>query len=420
MKKPDRNNQNERLVIILMIVVLVLGLIAGCFLVYYIPTQSSRETAEEKVKSLGENYSEYGLDPYDVGAVRTIIVDTEGNVQHFFLSTVEVELDPEAWPESWYLETIYKYLDSVLEGNVDARTSFAGKDGMLYVYTVTGAPILENGQVTGAVFMFKRDSTVVTALILFMIFFFIIWALIMLTYLLRKQKERRNAEMEFVKRQYVANVAHALKTPVTVTRVLAEAINDGIADDPDKQKEYCTQLIDECDKQEELIKNILKLSELQSIGRKFAKDDVLAEECFEEVFETYRDRSILKGIKLEVSGDFFDMPLLYTNAEHIKEVTDIILENAFKFTEKGSVRISREITGKLVRIHIKDSGPGISKRDLPLIFERFYSGKDIVNPAGNGLGLAIAKEILTGLGEDIKAYSENGAEFVFTIHLSQR
>ncbi|MBE6016941.1 MAG: HAMP domain-containing histidine kinase [Lachnospiraceae bacterium] len=411
-------NRSSKGIIALMMAALVAGLVIGCGLLFIVPNLSGRQRAKEKVTELGQRFSEAGISNYDTGAVRTLVVDRDGNKSDFFISVETADFNENFWPDSWYLKLARQYLDETLSGESVSHLRITTNElGELFVYTVSGAPLYTDGKITGAVYMYKRNSTIATTILVFMVLFIVIWTTALVLYISYKSRQKRQEEINTVKQNYVANVAHSLKTPITATKAMAEALSDGIIEDPEKQKQYCRQIYDESEKLERLVIDIMKLSEIQSASRDFSKEEVLMEECFEQIMDRYEGLCGTRGLKLVVADDFYNVPILMTNVSYLKEACMIIMDNALKFA-KSRIDVSSSVKGKCVIVCIKDDGPGISSRDLPLIFERFYKGKDIDNPGGNGLGLAIARESLNGMGEKIWAESDgkSGSEFFFTVH----
>lgn len=111
------------------------------------------------------------------------------------------------------------------------------------------------------------------------------------------------------------------------------------------------------------------------------------------------------------------MPKLYTDADRVIQLLEILLDNALKFVEEGgSILLNATTKYGQATIRVNDTGRGISSDDLPHIFERFYKS-EVDNPTGSGLGLAIANEIISGLHETIWVQTEvgKGTTFFFTV-----
>ena len=125
-------------------------------------------------------------------------------------------------------------------------------------------------------------------------------------------------------------------------------------------------------------------------------------------------------VTLHVSDAVLQLPTLYTNAVCIKQVLQILLDNAIKYVPGGgNVWIDAATANHHAMISVRDDGIGIPKESLPFIFDRFYKGNRGDSTKSSGLGLAIAREIINGLGEKIWVESElgKGSAFFFTIRL---
>ena len=116
------------------------------------------------------------------------------------------------------------------------------------------------------------------------------------------------------------------------------------------------------------------------------------------------------------------LPQVTGNPDRTQQVLIALLDNAFKYTpEGGTVTLSAVIDGGVVRVSVRDTGIGISREDLPHVFDRFYKADKSHHSKGTGLGLAIAYEIMRHLGEEMTVTSETGKGscFSFTLHLAR-
>ena len=134
--------------------------------------------------------------------------------------------------------------------------------------------------------------------------------------------------------------------------------------------------------------------------------------------DEYAARADELGIAFSVTDAALRLPPLLTNEDRIVQILHILLDNAFKFVgEDGRVCVDAETARGQVRIFVRDNGAGIAKDALPYVFDRFYKADTARNSGGSGLGLSIAKELLTAMGESIQVKSEpgKGSEFSFTV-----
>lgn len=172
--------------------------------------------------------------------------------------------------------------------------------------------------------------------------------------------------------------------------------------------------------------DVLKISKLQSYRVDRVKQPVAASYIFEPVCEKYASLCDLMDVTLVVDEKIRSLPELLTDKTSLPVVLDALLSNAVKFApEGGRIQISAQVARKRAVICIRDNGKGISKEELPHIFERFYKGRRGDNETGSGLGLAIAKEIMDGMKEKLWICSKEGvgtaAYFTVTLrHSFQR
>lgn len=340
-----------------------------------------------------------------------LIYDQDGYCVQYIPPTNAVEAQP---PFS-----MDKHVSAVLSGKSIYRPVFLpGRTrGQVDLIVMTGAPMLRNGSVEGAAFLLKGLVELPATVVGFSVYFtFFYWlsALVIVSNLRKKQT------LNELQRTYIANVTHALKTPVASIKALSETLCDGVEPDPDKQKLYYGMILQEANRQDHMIRDALELSKLQSNGMDFTKTSVRSSEVFDSVLDKYATLCDCMDITLHVSEDLTTLPPLYTNASCVRQVLEILLDNAIKFVpEGGNIWLETSLSRKCVTVCVRDNGIGIDKDALPQVFDRFFKGSHDFNASGSGLGLAIAKEITAGLKERIWVESQpgKGAAFFFTIHL---
>lgn len=255
-----------------------------------------------------------------------------------------------------------------------------------------------------------------TSMIIYIAIFTFLYAigLVFMSHTLRKERE-----LNRMRRDLIANVSHELKTPITAIRAMAEVLHDDMAKDPQSRRSYSGKIIEESDKLEQLVLDILELSRLQSKREEFQKTHVYADGIIPPIVDRYMMLCGDLGISLDVSGlELEAVPVLFTDHEKIVNLMNILLDNAVKFTGPGGcIWLSNQIGSKHTTFCIRDNGPGIRGEDVNRIFDRFYKADTAHNSGGSGLGLAIADEIAKGLGEKLWVESKfgEGSAFYFTI-----
>lgn len=225
-------------------------------------------------------------------------------------------------------------------------------------------------------------------------------------------------KIELMRRDYVANVSHELRSPLTSIRGLIEPLMDKIVTNDNDVQRYHKIIYQESLRLSRLVDDIMELSRLQTHESNIEKRYLDLNLILEMVFERYN----LYDERVNLVYKRVDLPNVYTNYDRIEQILVILLDNAFKFTsEGGRIEIRSEQRVKDVLITVKDTGEGISEEDLPFVFNRFYKADKSRTKKGTGLGLSIAKEILSTMDEHIRVRSVKGegSVFEFTVGLGE-
>jgi two-component system sensor histidine kinase SenX3 len=229
-----------------------------------------------------------------------------------------------------------------------------------------------------------------------------------------RTRERR---VEAIRRDFVANVSHELKTPVGALRLLAEAVSDA-ADDPEAVKRFSERMITESERLSRLVQQIIELSRLQGDDplespRSFSVDQVIA-----TAVDTNAIDASTKHISL-VTGGETGMEIV-GNREQVTAAVSNLVANAVAYSNPSSaVVVNAKGTPAMVEISVVDQGIGIPAQEIDRIFERFYR----VDPArhrstgGTGLGLSIVKHVAAVHGGEVKVWSVQGQGSTFTLVL---
>ena len=234
-----------------------------------------------------------------------------------------------------------------------------------------------------------------------------------------EKNDKESKMLDQMRKDYVANVSHELKTPVTSIRAVAEILNDDELKDSIDKKKYYSMILRESIRLEVLIKDMLELSRLQSDNVALEKSYASASDIINEVIEKFEIMADDLDIDFITPKKLDNIPNLYTNRNRIVQILIILLDNAFKFTpENGVVCLEASIKDEYLEISVIDTGIGIDKEDMPFVFDRFYKVDKSRNSNGTGIGLSIAYEIIKHLNENIYVESEvgRGSKFTFTIH----
>ena len=226
---------------------------------------------------------------------------------------------------------------------------------------------------------------------------------------------------EYQRKEFVANVSHELKTPMTTISGFVDGILDGTIP-PEQQEKYLQIVSGETKRLNRLVRSMLDISQLQEQGtipeEKKTRFDIC--ECAGQVLITFEQKITAKELQVDV--DFPELPL-YTRAcqDYITQVIYNLLDNAVKFCPANKTLGFRiKDGGGKIYISVSNEGQTIPPGELPLVFDRFHKldKSRSENRDGWGLGLYIVRTLICSHGEDISVTSENGTtEFTFTLPL---
>jgi len=231
------------------------------------------------------------------------------------------------------------------------------------------------------------------------------------------------ARSEDDQKKFVANVSHDFRSPLTSIRGFLEAMIDGTIP-PEMHEKYLTIVMNETDRLTKLTNSLLMLNNLNTKGLLLDKTDFDINNVIRGIAASFEGSCRKKTIAIEVVLTD-EVMYVHADVEKIKQVIYNLVDNAIKFSHEDSViKIETSLKKNKLFVSVKDSGIGIPKDDLKLIFDRFYKsdlsrGKD---KKGTGLGLAIVKEIIYAHNENINVISTEGVgtEFVFSLPLSRK
>ena len=230
-------------------------------------------------------------------------------------------------------------------------------------------------------------------------------------------EEQKN---ERFRQDYVANISHELRTPLQTLRGLIEPLSDGMVKKEADRQRYYQIILNETMRLSRLIDDMLELSKLQSRTLAFKTFPFNINNLISSI--EIRFKPIMKeaGIKFSVQNNYGELPTVMGNPDRVEQILVILLDNAKKYTPSGkSITILTDYieTEKKVYISVADTGQGIHEYDIGHIFDRFFKADRARGKKGSGLGLSIAKELLTYMGETITVNSkyEEGSTFTFTL-----
>jgi two-component system phosphate regulon sensor histidine kinase PhoR len=226
--------------------------------------------------------------------------------------------------------------------------------------------------------------------------------------------------LETIRRDFVANVSHELKTPIASIKGFVEALVDGAAEDPHDRKRFLEIIARQADRLESIIEDLLALSRIeQSEGSgNLPREPERIADLLATVVGDCRPRADDRSIRVDVECDAG--LVAEVNAPLLEQALINLVDNAVKYSGPGSgVRVTASAADDGVRIAIRDEGCGIEAEHLPRLFERFYRVDKARSRqlGGTGLGLSIVKHIVQAHGGTVTVASEPGVGSTFTVLL---
>lgn len=231
-------------------------------------------------------------------------------------------------------------------------------------------------------------------------------------------------KLEKMRREFIANVSHELKTPLTTIRGFTESLRDGTASEPALKERYLNMIAEESEHMGKLIEDLLDLSRLESGRMEIESLPFPLKESAESVVS--RLQPIIREKGLQVTLEIPESPLVKGDRYRIEQVLRNLLENAVRYVPvKGSIHVNAvyKRTEGIMGVSIEDNGPGIPPEELPYIWERFHRVEKSRSrkEGGTGLGLSIVKQIIEAHGEAIWADNipDGGSVFKFTLAVAE-
>lgn len=238
-------------------------------------------------------------------------------------------------------------------------------------------------------------------------------------YVVLFQDITEHERLDHMRKEFVANVSHELKTPITTIRTYSETLLDGALKDPAIAKKFMEVIVKESDRMTSLIRDLLQLSHIdfkkETWNFDYTDINTLVQDSIDKMELYYQTKH-----QTLVSNLLGQSRQIWVDKTKMEQVIINILSNAIKYTEEnGKISLSLFVSEGILDIVIEDNGIGIPKEDVEHIFDRFYrvdKGRSR-QQGGTGLGLSIAKHIVEEHGGSISVRSAFGKGTVFTISL---
>ena len=225
--------------------------------------------------------------------------------------------------------------------------------------------------------------------------------------------DEESQKLEKLRREFIANISHELRTPVTVIRGSLEALRDGVVTEQEDVQEFHEQMYKESLFLQRLINDLLDLSRLQNTDFPIEKEPLNMVDVIHDAVRSSRQLGAEKRLQITSSVDE-DCYMLNGDYGRLRQMLMVFLHNSIKFSPEGS-ELRLELEGN--RLKIIDHGCGIKPEDVPHAFDRFYKARNEHNKSGSGLGLAIAKQIAQRHDMELELASRVGEGMTITVVL---
>ena len=229
-------------------------------------------------------------------------------------------------------------------------------------------------------------------------------------------------KLEQMRKDFVANVSHELKTPVTSIKGFTETLLDGAMEEKETLESFLSIILKESDRLQSLIYDILELSKIENEGFSLSIQHLNLILVLSETIKIIEGKATEKGISITFEKPSDEL-FIEGDVYRLKQVFINIISNAVLYSPNdGKVTVYLEESPKKVIVHVKDTGMGIEKTEIPRIFERFYrvnKARDR-NSGGTGLGLAIVKHLMEAHKGKVTVKSEFGKGTIFSIELLKK
>tara|TARA_B100000787_G_C16129349_1_gene266560 strand:- start:75 stop:986 length:912 start_codon:yes stop_codon:yes gene_type:complete len=225
-------------------------------------------------------------------------------------------------------------------------------------------------------------------------------------------------QMDSMRRDFISNLSHELRTPVSVIKANSETLLNGALEDKKDAKIFSKAILHNADRLSEMVTSLIDLSRIEYGELKFIIETIVLNQIVETAVLAYKNKAKRKNIQVVFEGqeDF----VVKSDAKAIERVLNNLIDNAFKYSPENSIiEIKLKHQGDSIRLAVIDQGEGIAEEDQDLVFKRFFrtATARANTQQGSGLGLAIVKNLVYNLQGDVgvKSRLEGGSEFWFTI-----
>jgi two-component system phosphate regulon sensor histidine kinase PhoR len=225
--------------------------------------------------------------------------------------------------------------------------------------------------------------------------------------------------LQTTRRELIGNISHEFRTPLAGIKAMVETLQDGAIDDRETANNFLTRIDNEVDRLTQMVAELTELMRIETGKSELKFEPVNFNALVEEVINQLSPQIEKQELSIKTDLDT-TLPLVPVDIERMRQVIINLVHNAIKFTPSpGNITITTRQSNNSVTVEVADTGTGISRDDLPHVFERFYKADRARTGGGTGMGLAIAKHVIEAHGGSIRVQSEEGkgAAFSFDIPL---
>ena len=237
-----------------------------------------------------------------------------------------------------------------------------------------------------------------------------------------KETQEEKIRNDTANRELVTNIAHDLKTPLTAIKGYSEGLLDGVASSPEMQRKYIRTINNKAAEMDRLIDELRYYVKVESDKIPYDFQHICVKDYFQDCAEEIGLDMDSQGIHFHSHNTIAPEVEMIADPEQLRKVISNIISNSVKYMDKEEkeIALSLEDAGDFIQVNIRDNGKGISRSDLPYIFQRFFRADSARNSmkGGSGIGLSIVKKIIEDSGGRIWASSKEGEET--TIHFVLR
>jgi len=223
--------------------------------------------------------------------------------------------------------------------------------------------------------------------------------------------------LQTTRRELIGNISHEFRTPLAGIKAMVETLQDGALEDREATNDFLNRIDSEVDRLTQMVAELTELMRIETGKSEMKLEPVDINALVEQVVNQLNPQIEKKGLSVTTELDAM-LPSVRVDIERMRQVIINLVHNAVKFTQpSGNITITTGRSDNSVIVEVADTGTGVSRDDLPHVFERFYKADRSRADGGTGMGLAIAKHVIEAHGGSIRVRSEEGkgAKFSFDI-----